>query len=410
MTALASDAAPSGLPPSRALFALLSALAAIGSVSTNIILPSFPAIATELGVPVPRLGLTLSVFFAVFAIGQLFVGPLSDRYGRRGLVLGGLLAFCAGSALCALATDFATLVTGRAIQGLGACAASVLARAIARDLFEGETLARVMAMVVVAMAAAPGFSPLIGSLAQASFGWRTTFVAVGVLGLGLAVWYAVRLQETHPASRRTPLAIGTVFATYGALLADLRFLRPAIVVSCVTGGLFGFFTAAPNVLIAGIGLSGTGLAWLFAGTVPVVFASGLLVPRFSRRWGGQRVLQAGMALALAGGLLVGMVSVLDPRGLAPFTAALCVFLFGMGMANPLGTALALGPFGARAGAASAMLGFMQMSGAALGAAFVTGLTGAAPMTTLALVLVGSQIVAIGAFVLLRPGRPAADPA
>ena len=181
-------------------------------------------------------------------------------------------------------------------------------------------------------------------------------------------------------------------------------------VTAVGGGLFGFFTAAPNVLIAGIGLSGTGLAWLFAGTVPVVFASGLLVPRVSRRWGGQRVLQAGMALALAGGLLVGMVSVLDPRGLAPFTAALCVFLFGMGMANPLGTALALGPFGARAGAASAMLGFMQMSGAALGAAFVTGLTGAAPMTTLALVLVGSQIVAIGAFVLLRPGRPAADPA
>ena len=146
--------------PTRGLIALLAALAAIGSLSTNIILPSFPAIAMGLGASGSQLGLTLSIFFIVFAAGQLVVGPLSDRYGRRRLVIGGLLTFCAGGVLCALASDISVLVFGRAIQAAGVCAASVLARAIARDLFEGETLSRVLAMIIVAMAAAPGFSPL----------------------------------------------------------------------------------------------------------------------------------------------------------------------------------------------------------------------------------------------------------
>ncbi|CAN7588915.1 MFS transporter [Variovorax sp. LjRoot178] len=154
---------------SRGLIALLAALAAIGALSTNIILPAFPAIAASLGIPASQLGLTLSIFIVVFAFGQLLVGPLSDQYGRRRLVIGGLLVFAAASVVCALASDLSTLMLGRAVQAAGVCAASVLARAIARDLFERESLARVLSMVIVAMAAAPGFSPLLGGLAQQSF-------------------------------------------------------------------------------------------------------------------------------------------------------------------------------------------------------------------------------------------------
>ncbi|MDH6171005.1 DHA1 family bicyclomycin/chloramphenicol resistance-like MFS transporter [Variovorax boronicumulans] len=391
--------------PTRGMVSLLAALAAIGALSTNIILPSFPAIGAGLGVSDAQLGVTLSIFFVVFAIGQLIVGPLSDRYGRRKLVIGGLLIFAAGGVICALSPNLTWLVLGRAAQAAGVCAASVLARAIARDLFEGETLSKVLAMVIVAMAAAPGFSPLLGSVAEQFVGWRWTFATVSAMGLILAIWYALRLPETHTTSRRTPLAIGPVFAAYIQLLRDARFMRPATVVACVTGALYGFFAAAPAVLIGALGLSSLQLGFFFAATVPVVFAAGLLVPKLSGRWGPQKTLQLGLVLSLTGGMLICGVNVQAPTNLVRFTAALCVFLFGMGMANPLGTALSLAPFAAQAGAASAMLGFMQMSGAALGATFVTKLAGLSPMAALGLVVVASQVLSIALFALLRQQPP-----
>lgn len=393
------------LAPTRGLVSLLAALAAIGALSTNIILPSFPAIGAGLGVTGAQLGLTLSTFFVVFAIGQLIVGPFSDRYGRRKLVIGGLLLFAAGGVMCALSPNLAWLVGGRAIQAAGVCAASVLARAIARDLFEGETLSKVLAMVIVAMAAAPGFSPLLGSVAEQFVGWRWTFGTVSALGLILATWYALRLPETHATLQRTPLSIGPVFATYAGLLKDARFMRPATVVACVTGALYGFFAAAPAVLIGALGLSSLQLGFFFAATVPVVFAAGMLVPKLSGRWGPQKTLQFGLVLSLAGGMAMCGVAVWAPTDLVAFTTALCVFLFGMGIANPLGTALSLAPVAAQAGAASAMLGFMQMSGAALGATLVTKLAGVSPMTALGLVVTASQALSIALFMLLRQTAP-----
>lgn len=150
-------------PLTGAMLFLLAGLAALGTLATNIILPAFPEIGADLGVSERDLALTLSSFFIAFAVGQLFVGPLSDRFGRKWLVLGGLATFIAGSVLCALAVSLDMMILGRLIQALGACAASVLSRAIARDLFDGEALARALALVMVAMAAAPGFSPLVGN-------------------------------------------------------------------------------------------------------------------------------------------------------------------------------------------------------------------------------------------------------
>ena len=136
---------------------LLAGLAALGALATNIILPAFPQIGASLGVSSQELGLTLSSFFVAFAFGQLLVGPLSDRFGRKWHVLGGLAVFVAGSVLCALAGTLPVLILGRVIQAFGACAASVLSRAIARDLFDGEALARALALTMIAMAAAPAF-------------------------------------------------------------------------------------------------------------------------------------------------------------------------------------------------------------------------------------------------------------
>lgn len=357
-------------PLTGELLWLLAGLAALGSLATNIILPAFPAMGADLGTSVKDLSATLGTFFVAFAVGQLFVGPLSDRFGRRQLVLCGLLTFVAGSAICALAIDLPQLIAGRVVQALGVCATSVLSRAIARDLFEGEALARALSLIMVAMAAAPGFSPLLGGAFNSLLGWRTTFWVVGLLAALLGFHYLIRLGETHHADQRAALPLPAVMGTYGRLLLDRRFIAPALSVSLVIGSLYMFFAMAPALLIEGFGFSPLGLALFFASTVFVVFGAGLLAPRLAHRWGTTRAARTGIVIAFAGSiaLLVG------PQDVWYFSAALTVFLLGTGMISPLGTAITLQPFGQQAGAASALLGFLQMGCAALAIGAASALT------------------------------------
>ena len=372
---------------------LLASLSAIGALSTNIILPSFPSMASELGVTTRDLGVTLTSFFVAFAIGQLFVGPLSDRFGRRALVFGGLAVFLLGTAICALAEALSVLIAGRVVQAIGVCAASVLSRAIARDLFSGEALSRALALTMVAMAAAPGFSPLLGSGLDRIFGWRSTFVAVGLCGVVTGILYAIRLGETHPSDRRVAHTPGEVGHAYLALAFDLRFILPAMSVSLVIGALFALFGASPAILIGLLGLTPVQLGLFFAATVLVVFGAGFSAPPLAHRWGAANITIAGAILAVLGGFLLLAVPAVT---LPAYAFATAVFLFGMGLVNPLGTGLALQPFGQQAGLASALLGFLQMACAAIATALTAKLS-VGPVAALGGVTVASSI---GALVLV----------
>ena len=165
--------------------ALICAFAAMGPLATNIFLPSLPTIAADLQVSSAVVTSTISVFLAIVAVGQLIVGPLSDRVGRRTPILAGLCIFVVGTTWCAFAGDLANMLVGRSIQASGACATLVLSRAIARDLFDGQALAKVMALTTIATAAAPGFSPLLGSALDHFFGWRSEFVFVAIFASAL---------------------------------------------------------------------------------------------------------------------------------------------------------------------------------------------------------------------------------
>ncbi len=384
---------------------LLAGLAALGALATNIILPAFPRIGAELEISSPELGLLLSSFFVAFALGQLAVGPLSDRFGRKPLVLGGLAVFAAGSVVCALAGTLPLLVLGRVIQALGACAASVLSRAIARDLFDGEALGRALALTMIAGAAAPGFSPLLGSILAGLFGWRMIFFIVLAFGVALALHYLGRIGETHPVGRRTPLASSAVASAYARLAADPRFLLPALAASLIIGGLYSFFAAAPGVLMNELGLTAIQLGLSFATTVLIVFVAGFLAPRLAHRWGQRTIGMIGLFIALAGG--VAMFAFAAAPAFTTFTMAIALYLFGMGLINPLGTAIALHPFGRQAGLASALLGFLQMGCAAIGASFASALP-FPPSVSLAVVLTTGSALALLVFLPVALRRPQAE--
>ncbi|MEO1820623.1 multidrug effflux MFS transporter [Pseudomonas sp.] len=385
---------------------LLSGLAAIGTLSTTIILPSFPAMATALNASADEMALTLSSFFIVFALGQLLVGPLSDRYGRRPLILGGLTLFVLGSLLGAWASDLNTMIAARVTQAAGVCAASVLARAVARDLYDGPLLAKALAFIMVAMAAAPGFSPLLGSLIDSQFGWRTSFVLVALAGVVLIISHSLFMGESHEPSARFSMTAGNIARAYLHLASDRRFALPALAVSTVIGGLYAFFASAPIIMMRDMGYSSLQLGLFFAATVLVVFSAGILAPRLAQRWGTTQVIIVGSLLALSGGVL--QVLMHEGQSLAQFTLAICLFLAGMGVINPLGTAATLQPFAQQAGLASSLLGFLQMTIAAIGSGLISAVA-LPPALTLGLLLSGAALCSLTGF-FLHQANTAPQPA
>jgi len=353
--------------------AVICAFAAAGILATNIFLPSLPAIASDLHVSSAAVTSIITIFLAIFAVGQLIVGPLSDRFGRRSPILIGLCIFVLGTIWCVFANDLFSLLVGRSIQACGACTASVLARAVARDLFDGQALAKMMALITIATAAAPGFSPLVGSALDHFLGWRSEFVFVAVFVACAAVAYVMFVGE-----------------------------RPARTASLLIAGLFAVFSAVPRVLLEGFAFSPIALGLLFAGVVFLVFGAGMLAPRLSARFGSHDAMFIGLGLTVVGGIALFLSVVVAKNSLLPFLLSTSVFLFGVGIASPLSSATALTPFGNKAGVAAALFGFAQMAGAACGASLAAVLSNE-PAVGLGIVLALTSLLAL--ILHWRTGQP-----
>ncbi|GLH80209.1 Bcr/CflA family drug resistance efflux transporter [Bradyrhizobium sp. SSBR45G] len=366
----------------------------MGTLATNILLPSLPQIAVSLNVTSAAVTSAITVFLAVFGLGQLVVGPLSDRYGRRWPVLIGFAVFFGGSVWCGLANDLPGLLVGRAVQAAGACATSVLSRAIARDMFSGAALARALALIMIAMSAAPGFSPLLGGALDHAFGWRSEFALVAAVAAFGAIAYAIVLGETHH-SIRAPLNPVAIVRTYAGLASDRRFVIPAATTSLIIGGLFSMFSAMPRLLIEALHFTPIQLGLFFAGTVFIVFAAGMLATRLAPRYGLDGPIKAGLWATAASSIAIVAIAVISPT-FPPFLGAMIVFLLGMGVVNPLATAQALSPFGEKAGAASALLGFWQMMTAAIGVWLAATVSHEA-MLALGIVLTAFSLLAFGLY-------------
>ncbi len=338
----------------------LTALVAYGPISTDLYLPSLPAMQQAFATDIAAVQLTLTAFVWGFAVAQLVYGPLSDRFGRRPVLLGGLVVYLVASLGCLAATTIEGLVAGRFLQAFGACAGPVIGRAMVRDLYGPVDSGRMLAYMGTAMALIPAAAPLLGGVLEVAFGWRANFVALAVFGgmvLGLT-WFA--LPESHferDADATRPLR---VLRNFASLLRHRAFLASTLAVSASFAGLFAFISGSPFVLIEVLGLPperfGLGFLVAVVGFMGGSFLSGRLLSRF----GTARLVTTGCALCLVGGVGMLVPAANDVVTLAAVLVPCWFYFTGAGLAIPVGFAAALAPFPRMAGAASSLLGFVQM--------------------------------------------------
>ncbi len=370
---------------SRRLTLVLGILATIGPLSMDMVLPSFPALARSLGVDVAAVQLTLAAYAAGVAAGQLLHGPLSDRFGRRPPLLAGLSLYTAAAVACAAAPSLGVLVAARFAQGLGACAAIVISRAVVRDrLCDREATALYSSRMLV-MGAAPVLAPFAGGYLAAWTGWRGIFAALALVGVALLALVALGLPESLPPAQRRGGGPAAALRAWRTALADRRFVRLSLVGGASEAAMFACLAGAPFVFIECYGLAPERLGFVTgANALGIVAASAANRP-LVRALGVERALRLGLAGAVLSYAVLAFL-VRAEAGLAPVVIAMVAGISSVGVVLPNATASAMGASGARAGSASAALGLLQSTCDALAAWAVSALADgtARPMTTVML--------------------------
>jgi DHA1 family bicyclomycin/chloramphenicol resistance-like MFS transporter len=349
--------------PTRGLLPTLVLISALGEMSTQMLIPSLAAIEGSLGGGQGSLHLALSAFVATFALGQLVFGPVSDRVGRRPVLIAGLLLFLGATASLLFVESVPGFVAARAVQGLGACAAFVLARAVARDVW-GANAASALSLVMFGILLSVALTPVVGGTAAALFGgWQAAVVLTLVLGALALAAVLVLVGETNASRGTASLAPRAIAATYLDLLRDSGFRGFALSLGFTYGAMFAFIAGSSYVFIGELGLSPTSYGLVFGVIVLGLVAGTLVTRRLAPRIGPARVVRLGTRLVAAGA--VGTLAMHHIPGLEVIGLALpqVVLTFGGGLVMPAAVAGAVMPNGHRAGAAAGMMGFAQMAGA-----------------------------------------------
>ena len=362
-------------PDTFALTALLAALTAIGPLSTDMYLPSMPDIARQLDASTAQVQLTISSYLIGFAVGQIVYGPVSDRHGRKPVLLGAVALYCAASFACALATSIEMLTVARFAQALGGSGGIVLARAIVRDLYSGARAGRELSVMGAVMALAPVLAPIAGGVLQTGLGWRSIFFALvggGLIGAAL-VWPL--LPETLAARATEPVSPSSMLKSYRVVARNPAYLAYLALASTSFGGLFAWISGTSFVLQNLYGLSPFEFGVAFAVGSVGYMGGTMLAARLVMRLGIDNTLGVGVTAMAAGGLGMVAAVALGLTSAASLVLPMAIYLGGMGMVLPQAIAGAMTPFPERAGAASALLGFIQQSAAALCGAVVGWLLG-----------------------------------
>jgi MFS transporter, DHA1 family, multidrug resistance protein len=354
--------------PALRFIILLGLLDAFGPLGIDMYLPAFPQIERDLNAPSGAMQLTLSLFLAGLAIGQLICGPISDRIGRRIPLLYGSAAFALASLTCAFTRSIEALILARFVMGLAGSTGMVIARAVVRDSFEEADSSRIYSMLMLVIGIAPIISPSVGGWLMQFGGWGSIFWALAGFACLCGFAVAVDLPETHPPSRRNRDSVATIFRRYAALIVDRRFMGYAAPVSLALGLIFAYVASAPSVFMQFFKLSPTGFSLLFASNAIGLIGAAQVNRWLTRHYDTHVILRAASLVNALAALLLPVLAWTGAGGLPAFFADIFLCLMTVGLILPNATAAVMAPFPEQAGVASALLGMLQFSvGAATGA-------------------------------------------
>ena len=348
--------------PIAVLFTMLFA----GQIASTIFLPGLPSIAVELQIPRSIVQIMVPVYLAAFASTQLIIGPLSDKFGRKPIVLLGILLFTFASYLCANANDIQTLLLCRVAQATGACSTLVISRAIIRDTSEGLAAAKAMSYVAIAMAIGPIMAPFIGGFLTGWFSWRATFLFTTFIGFIILILISINLEETLPKEMRNPPKLGTLFSNYIDLLKNKQFTAYSLITAFASGAMQAYVVSSPIIFIVLMGVSPEVFGF-YVMVMPSLFVLATFISRKLMDYISiDQIIIIGGIFSCSGGVLQLFFGISEVQTPMPVLIAFAISNFGTGLVLGNCYAAALNSVKPEiAGSASALGGFLHFGWGAL---------------------------------------------
>lgn len=384
----------------RYLIAVLGTLTMLPPLSTTMALPAGRAIAAELHVGPAILAASLSAFFLGFGLGQLFWGPIADRYGRRGPMLCGLLLYTCGSLGAALTTSGEALIAWRFVQAIGGCAPPVLVQAMVRDRFERREAAGVLSVMMLITNLAPLLAPNLGGLVLLRFDWRAIFWALALFGVVSALG-VLSLPESHPRERRRVVPWQQMAIGYFSFFRDRRYVAYLLSVACFGVAFFGWLAGSQFVYMNYYRVSPQLFAIILGGGIAATMTFNVINKSLVRRVDPDRLLRFGLVMATVAGLTAMMLAFHPAGRIWSLTIALSCFVGSQGLVMGNTTAGALADYPDRAGAAAALLGATRASMGAVGGLLVGAFADGTPLPTAAVVGIMALLALLLNLALLR---------
>lgn len=343
---------------------LLIALTAVNSIALNMFVPAMPLAAAEFGASMDTISLTLTLYLLGVGLAQLFYGPLSDRFGRRRIVIGGTAFFLVASLACALAPSPDLLIVGRLVQAFGGCAGLVISRAIVRDVWDADRAVSVLGKIMTVMAVAPALSPVIGAWLGSEFGWRSIFFLVAAVGAAVWLCSLVGLPETNHQRLALP-RIGAVLRSYGTVLRDPVFYGFTLATSMVTACWFAFLSAGPFIMQHVMNRPPFEFGFVFGALAFAYIVGTVSASRLAGRVSRLRVMAGGLSVSAFGAVLMLVLSMVGIADVVTMTVCMFLICMGHGLNSPNAVSLAIGVRPEMRGTASGLFGAIQMACAAL---------------------------------------------
>ncbi|RYG44209.1 Bcr/CflA family efflux MFS transporter [bacterium] len=346
---------------------LLAALTALTALSIDMSLPAMPRLKEIFGSTEGTVQLTLSLFMLGYSVGQIVCGPLSDRIGRRPVLLAGLAVFAVAGFGCAVAPSLPVLIALRLVQGMGASVGAILGRAIVRDKFEGSAASGVMSQITQVMILAPLIAPTLGGYLLGATGWHSIFLFLGIAGLLVGALSFAKLPETIRQRRSEPGYVGQVFRGFRDALAHRTTRRHLLTTMFASAGMFSYISGSPFVIIGVFKVPEERFGMVFSLTAAALLVGATLNRRLLSVWTPARLLRFGVTTVAASAALLVLLTAFQIGGIYGVMGPMMGYLFGLGMVMPNASAAAMEPHPHMAGLVSSLMGGLQtLAGAVAG--------------------------------------------